>query len=213
VVQLGASVRGRPISARVFGGTGPPVLILGGIHGDEPSSVRLVERLARRLEREPRAAGGRKVVLIPRANPDGLAAGTRGNARGVDVNRNFPAANFRRSRRHGSAPLSEPEAAVLAAAIRSYGPSCVVSVHGPLKCIDPDGGPSSDRLARAMANLGPLPVKDLPAHAGSLGSYAGQDLGLTMITVELERKRLPARGAEPWLNAHLPALLLAIREG
>jgi hypothetical protein len=34
-----------------------------------------------------------------------------------------------------------------------------------------------------------------------------------MITVELERKRLPARGAEPWLNAHLPALLLAIREG
>ena len=212
-IELGRSVRGRPIEALVFDGGRGCVLILGGIHGSEPASSDLVERLARELENRPEARAGRRVVLIPRANPDGLAAATRTNANGVDCNRNFPAANFRASARHGRHALSEPESRAIHVALSRYQPSCVVSVHGPLDCIDPDGGTASSRLARRMAAASPLPFRDLRAEPGSLGSYAGVDSGLTMITYELDRCRIPPRNPARYLDPHLPALLLAIREG
>ena len=88
-----------------------------------------------------------------------------------------------------------------------------MSVHGPLKCVDPDGGAASRRLAERMAAVGQLPLKDLPAHPGSLGSYAGNDLGLTMVTYELDRRDLPYSNRPAYFEPHVRALLLAIREG
>jgi len=208
-VELGRSVQGRPITALVFDGTAGTVLVLGGIHGDETASIALVELLARRLEAEPSARAGRQVVLIPCVNPDGRAARTRANARGVDLNRNFAAANFRPSALHGPHPLSEPETRALQDALDRYRPSCVLSIHTPLGCVDPDGGSRSTALARDMANLGPLPVRDLPAMPGSLGSYAGNRLGMTMVTYELDRRAGPAAS----LDHYLAPLLLAIRKG
>jgi protein MpaA len=208
-VELGRSVQGRPITALVFDGTAGTILVLGGIHGDETAGSALVELLARRLEAEPAARAGRRVVLIPLANPDGQAARTRTNARGVDLNRNFAAANFRPSASHGPHALSEPETRAVQDALDRYHPSCVISIHAPLGCIDPDGGSRSAALARGMANLGPLPVRDLPAMPGSLGSYAGVRLGLTMVTYELGRRAAP--GAS--LDRHLAPLLLAVRSG
>lgn len=211
VVALGRSVRGQAIQAHVFDGTAGCVLILGAIHGDEPASADLVDHLIRRLEREPEALAGRRVVLIPRANPDGLKANTRTNARGVDINRNFPAGNFRHARRHGAHPLSEPESRALYYAIARYRPSCIVSVHGALNGVDPDGGAASTALARDMANAGPLPFKDIQAHPGSLGSYGGHTLRLKMITYELDRKRAPANDPFRYFESHIASLLLAIR--
>jgi len=211
--ELGRSVQGRPIEALAFGGSAGCVLILGGIHGSAPASADLVARLARHLASHPEDCAGRQVILIPRANPDGLAAGTRWNANGVDVNRNFRTGNFRSSRRHGESPLCEPESRALVAAIAQYRPSCIVSVHSPLNCIDPDGGEPSRALARRMARLSPLPLNDLPTMPGSLGTYGGVELGLKMITYELDRKAVPARDPDAYLDAHLDALLLAIREG
>jgi protein MpaA len=210
---IGHSVEGRPIEAIVFGGEAGCVLVLGGIHGDEPVSSALVLRLAEHLEAHAADRSGRRVVVIPRANPDGLAAATRWNARGVDLNRNFAAGNFRPAARHGPEPLSEPETRALTAAIARHAPSCVVSVHGPLECVDPDGGAASRRLARRMAAVSPLPVKDLPEMCGSLGSYAGTQLGRTMVTYELERKSAPSNGADGYFGPHLKALLVAVREG
>jgi len=209
---IGRTVQGRPIQAHVFEGDQGCVLILGGIHGDEPAGSDLVRRLAVHLEGNPADVGGRRIVLVYRASPDGLAARTRGNARGVDLNRNFSSA-FAPSARNGRRPYSEPETRALVAAIARYRPSCVVSVHGPLNCVDPDGGAASGDLARAMAAVGPLPVKDLPALPGSLGTYCGRTLGLKMITYELDHKAAPRRGASDYLDRHIPALLVAIRRG
>jgi protein MpaA len=211
-VELGRSVLGRPIEATVFEGTRGCILILGAIHGDEPLAGELVERMASYLKAHPEARAGRTIVLIPHANPDGLAAGTRWNARGVDVNRNFPTRNFTPDYRHGSEPLSEPESGALVAAIARYQPSCVISVHSPLSCIDPDGGKASSALAREMALYSPLPIKLLPALPGSLGSYAGNELNLKMITYELDRKDLPGWNSAGYLDRHLKPLLVAVEK-
>ena len=57
----------------------------------------------------PALLAGRRVVLLPVINPDGMANGSRFNARGIDLNRNFPAENFSGTARHGTRPLCEPE--------------------------------------------------------------------------------------------------------
>jgi hypothetical protein len=64
-----------------------------------------------------------------------------------------------------------------------------------------------------MANVSPLPVRDIEALPGSLGSYVGNELGLRMITYELDRKRLPAHNPARYLEPHLAPLLIAIRKG
>jgi protein MpaA len=185
------------------------VLILGGIHGDEPSSSELVLALQRHLLARPGARWGRKVVLVPAANPDGLRLGTRENSRGIDLNRNFPAANFTGARRGGRHPGSEPETRALLRALAEHEPSLVVSVHAPLACVDPDGGPRAHAIARSMARAGGLPVGDLATLPGSLGSYVSTELHRIAITYELADRRLPPDE----VGRHVRALLVAIREG
>src|SRR5262249_8585290 len=85
--ELGRSVAGRWMGGRRFGGPGPAVLLFGGIHGDEPGSVEVLLDLAARLPAAPAAP----LWLVPVANPDGIARGTKNSARDVDLNRNFPA--------------------------------------------------------------------------------------------------------------------------
>lgn len=212
-VELGRSYEDRPLVAWVFPGKRPGVMIIGGIHGDEPSSRDLVLALAEHLAVRPEATRGREVVLVPKANPDGLVAYTRFNVRGIDLNRNFETSNFRADATHGSLPHSELETLALARALARFKPTAVVSVHAPLNCIDPDGGPASGALASAMAAESPLPLKDLRELPGSLGSYVGGNLALKIVTYELDKRRTPVSGGDDYLAKHIPALLAAIRKG
>ena len=84
---IGRSVQGRPLVATVSGDPEAPlrVLVVGAIHGDETAGMRV----ARRLIASP-PPHGVALWVVPTLNPDGVAAGTRGNAHGVDLNRNFP---------------------------------------------------------------------------------------------------------------------------
>ena len=101
---------GAPIVAAAFGGPGAPLVLVGGIHGDEPATVEALLELAaaRRAARWPCP-----LWLLPAVNPDGLARGLKNSARDVDLNRNFPARSFTRAHAPGyfpgAAPLSEPE--------------------------------------------------------------------------------------------------------
>ena len=180
---VGVSVHGRAIEA-VRLGTGPDVvLILASIHGSEGAGTPLVESLIDHLGRERGLLSGRTVVVVPRVNPDGLASGARFNARGVDLNRNYPAGNYAARASHGEGPLSEPESRAILGLLEQFGPSRIVSIHQPLSCIDYDG--PGRALAEAMAGAGDLPVKKLGARPGSLGAYAGETLGIPIITLEL----------------------------
>lgn len=180
---IGSSVGNRPIRLHRLGSGPQSVLILGGIHGNEPASARLVELAVRELADRPELLAGRTIWIIPAANPDGLAVGTRLNKRRVDLNRNFPAENRRELARYGAGPLSEPESRALYDLIARTEPRRILSVHQPAACVDYDGPAAA--LARRVSEACGLPVERLGGKPGSLGSYAGNTLGISIITLEL----------------------------
>ncbi len=179
----------------VFGDGAESILIIGGIHGDEPTSAALASRLAGRLRENPALFRGRTIAVIAEANPDGLAAGTRKNANGVDANRNFPASNWRRARgrgagAYGDSPASEPESRALIWAVERIKPVRVVSIHSIRRgrhCNNYDG--PARALAELMARhngyqVAPTMGYDTP---GSFGTWLGVDRQIPVITLELPR--------------------------
>lgn len=170
------------------------VLLFGGIHGDELSSVSVVFQFMAELDQ--RAHRGKHWRVIPALNPDGLLRdpATRVNANGVDLNRNFPSPDWQRAalphwrEQTGSDPrrypgpdaMSEPESRWLAEQIIRFAPDVVVAMHAPLGLLDFDG-----RRHEAPQRLGFLKLDQLGTYPGSLGRWAGQYLGIPVVTPEL----------------------------
>jgi protein MpaA len=180
------------LTLEVFGDGPERILIFGGIHGSEPTSAVLAAKLADHLRVNWALFAGKTIAILAEANPDGLARRSRTNANGVDLNRNFPAENWRRSRRgrrhYGSAPASEPETRAVIRAVKLVRPDRIVAIHSIRRgrhCNNFDG-PARD-LARSMASLNGYPVKATMGYPtpGSFGSWAGVDRRLPTITLEL----------------------------
>jgi len=191
-VSLGKSVRGVELKMCVLGDGGEVTLIVGGIHGDEPAGAGVAQSFLEYLHANPDAYKGRTVAVFARANPDGLAAGTRGNAHGVDVNRSFPASNWQGAAggryNGGRAPAAEPETQAIMQAVESLRPARILSIHaisGGKQCNNWDG-PAED-LARRMAARNGYPPKASIGYptSGSMGTWAGIDRKIAMITLEL----------------------------
>ena len=188
------------------------MLIFGGIHGNEPASAALAHTLADWLRENPKAWAGRTIAVLPEANPDGLRAGTRQNAVGVDLNRNFPAKNWRPTRRsaRGAQPASEPETCALMRAVETLHPRRVLALHvmtGSGQCNNYDGPAAS--LAHRMASANGYPARASIGYPtpGSFGSWVGLDRGVPTITLELPAN---ASAAEIW-RTNRDALLTFIR--
>ncbi len=188
--EVGRSVEGRPIECIVLGDGAEDVLIIASIHGNEPAGTPLVHKLIDHIKKNPIIAEGRRIVIMPIANPDGYAKGLRHNVNNVDLNRNFPAENFRKTQKNGVRALSEPESRAIDKVMYEYTPKRILSLHQPINygkaCIDYDGPGSS--LAACMAQHSDLTVTKLGARPGSLGSYAGETLGIPIITIELPKE-------------------------
>jgi hypothetical protein len=84
-VSIGESTHGQPIRAFVLGRGRARLLVVGCIHGDECAGAVVATRLL-----HTRAPEHGSLWVIPDLNPDGHALKQRENARGVDLNRNFP---------------------------------------------------------------------------------------------------------------------------
>jgi len=193
---IGESVEGRPIQCITLGSGDEVVLFIAGIHGNEAAGVPLLERLIDELIEQPEWWRGRRIVIVPDANPDAVAHHRRTNMHGVDVNRNFPAGNHRARPRNGVEPLSEPESAALHELIMREQPVVIVSIHQPIACVDYDG--PARELAQAMSQLCGLPVRKLGGRPGSLGSWAGIDRGIAVITLELPGDASKLSGEALW---------------
>jgi len=160
----GYSVKGRPLIAYYFGSSGPVTLYAGAIHGNEASSSTLMKLWIDELEANPTKLAGRRVVVVPTINPDGLVAETRTNSRGVNLSRNFPTSNWtsdindtdgKHAGGGGTAPLSEPESKALAVLTTQLSPRLLLSFHavGSLVIGDP-GGLSATMAAKYSSMVG-----------------------------------------------------------
>ena len=218
VAGNGRSVHGVPLWTHDVAAARAPrfkVLLLGGIHGDELASVALAfDWIARSQRQQPVTprAGAADVAwrFVPLLNPDGLmhAPSTRVNAHGVDLNRNFPTADWardaqpywvKRTRRDprrfpGPSPVSEPESRWLLEQIDQFHPDLIVSVHAPYGLLDFDGPPPAPR------RLGSLQLDPVGVYPGSLGNYGGLVRNVPVMTLELKNARQvpPAELAAMW---------------
>lgn len=130
LVTAGTSQEGQPILALLLTRAAstslhdldqsqrPTVLLIGQQHGDEPAGSEALLALAQDLKQGPLASVLDKinVLLVPRANPDGAAAGRRTTANGLDMNRDHLL-------------LQTPEAQALAKLSRNYRPVAVLDAH------------------------------------------------------------------------------------
>lgn len=210
---IGASVEGRPIEAAAIGAGPRRVLIIGAIHGDEPEGLPAIDPLIDHVIASPALRRAATVRIVRDANPDGTAAHTRGNARRIDLNRNWPATNFAPARTRGPQPLSEPETAALHTLIASFAPDLVVVFHstpsGPFVNYDGPAERDAHAFADAAAQADPrwrvVPNIGYPT-PGSLGSYLGVDLGVPILTVEFARRHDP-QAARHAARAGIDAIL------
>jgi predicted deacylase len=157
--SIGTSAEGRAITAYKFGSGPSIVLYVGATHGNELSSKYILDSWVQHLEGiAPSIPAHRSVVVIPSLNPDGIARVSRTNARGVDLNRNFPANNWKADvtlpggqlvpNGGGTAPLSEPESAALASYTQSVRPRLVLTYHSKASIVT--ANESGDSMALAV---------------------------------------------------------------
>ena len=192
---IGQSIEGRDIRRRTVG-TGPRVVLwLGGIHGNEPEGVVSTARLPAAFLSDPGRAARVTLHLIDDLNPDGRAAGSRFNAAGIDLNRNYPLA-FAPAKRHSTAPLDQPESILLAAQLAALHPDLIIVAHSwPEKRFINYDGPAADLAARFSAASGypVVPSDGFHPTPGSLGSWVGIGMGLPILTLEHARGDDPTR--------------------
>lgn len=198
-LQIGLSAQGTPIEIQVFRSSNRDaenVLLFAGIHGNEQSTVGVMKYFAADLQAAQKSGSlalDFNIHVVPLANPDGFALRTRTNASKVDLNRNFPAKNWKSALRktsywNGPSPLSEPESRALHDLVLTLQPIRILSLHSIKAGRHGNNfdGPANE-LAQLLASkngYAVLPTMGYPT-PGSFGSWAGVDLQIPTITLEL----------------------------
>jgi murein peptide amidase A len=190
---VGRSLGGRPIRLHQYGDPGihGRVLVFACIHGDE-CGARGIEPLVNGCP-EPNA----NIFVVPNLDPDGSAAATRLNGRGVDLNRNFPS-GWRPIGQRGSAeysgprPFSEPETRLAARLVAKLRPRVTIWFHQIRS-----GGPfvrawgRSAPAGRLFARLARIPFRLMRWPAGTGPNWQNHRFPPSAsYVVELPRGRL-----------------------
>lgn len=210
---LGRTSGGADIEMFVHGKGSLPVLLIGGVHGDESEGYLFAERLHRELvQGSIPTPDGVTLYLVPRMNPDGCQANRRTNHRNVDLNRNLPTRDwdgkFQNVRYYpGSSAGSEVESRVTVELIEKTNPAFILSLHSYENPMVNYNGESLD-VAAAMSKINGLPAKGDIGYPtpGSLGTYAGWERNIPTITLEILRGENPD---SVW-NNHLSGVLAGI---
>jgi protein MpaA len=199
--DLGDSAQGREIVAVEVAGANPrtAVLVVGCIHGNEPAGIAIARALMR--VQPPK---GVALWIVPDLNPDGVAADTRQNANGVDLNRNFPARWQAQSGTFASGPrpLSEPESRLAYRLILRVRPAVSIWFHQHANLVDDSSG--NRALEQRFAAIAGLPLRPLARYGGSAVTWESARFpGTSPFVVELPSGRLSARRVQRFVRAVL----------
>ena len=183
---IGRSVRDRTIRATTLGDAGAPrrLLVVGCIHGDECAGTAVTRLLVRRAPLPVSA-----ITVVHDLNPDGSRRRQRGNARGVDLNRDF-------------GTFSQPETRAARRLVRTLRPTVSVWFHQPLGHVR-GWGPSL-AAARRFGRLTGLPFRPIPWVAGGAPAWQNRNFpGAASYVVELPAGTLSHGDAERYARALL----------
>jgi hypothetical protein len=185
---IGHSRVGRPIRAYLIGQRDARnrYLVLGQMHGDEPAGPLIVENRLLRVDPLKDIA----LWVVPTMNPDGRHRGTRTNARGVDLNRNFPSRTWVRQGKgtrywSGPRPASEPETRAIVRFFSRVEPQTIISLHQPLASVDFSGG--DEDVTRWLSRHLDLPKSHIHISGGGTMTswFNAKFRKKTAVTVEL----------------------------
>jgi murein peptide amidase A len=200
-LDLGDSVQGREIVAVEVAGARPrtAVLVVGCIHGNEPAGIAIARALTR-----VRPPAGVALWIVSDLNPDGVAAGTRQNAHGVDLNRNFPTRWQAQSGTFASGPnpLSEPESRIAYRLIQRVRPAVSIWFHQQASLVDDSSG--SRALERRFGAISGLPLRPLARYGGSAVTWESARFpGTSPFVVELPPGSLSPTAVQRFVHAVL----------
>jgi protein MpaA len=161
--------------------------LMAGTHGDEPESLYVLDKLWTWLKKTELPT--LPLIIIPNLNPDGALSGTRVNARGVDLNRNYPASNWQNHASEkkyfpGPFPLSEPENRFLIDVFDHYPPLEILSFHSWKPILNYTG--TAQGLAEFIAEFNHYQCCDSIGYPtpGSLGSFLPEAYNAGILTFE-----------------------------
>lgn len=170
-----------------------PLLLMGGVHGDEPLGVTLAQKTLEFLladMKKPQPEVKLPWALIPVLNVNGFQAGTRVNGRGVDLNRNYPSKSwtpeFAKERYNpGASPGSEAEIKAVVGFIQDFRPRLIIHCHSwqPMVVAAGERGmPDAERLSRS-SGYKVVPEIGYPT-PGSLSQFGWVDNKIPVICIE-----------------------------
>ena len=166
-----------------LGNLSSKVLVIGCFHGDEPQGKYLIEKY---LE----VKKSTNICFIPCLNKYGFENNVRTNKNGVDLNRNFPTKNWKKTEKNefygGNEPASEDETKFIIKTVTDMEPKLILTLHAPYKIVNYDGN-AADISAKISDIIG-YPVEPSIGYPtpGSFGTWAGIERNIPTITLELD---------------------------
>ena len=211
ISTLGKTPKGLPIFSYEFGKEGPVVLILAGVHGNEPEGNYIaLELLQKWIKDFPYKL---KLTLVPFFNVEGCLTNERTNSNKIDLNRNLPTKNWtpyyeEEKYYPGKEACSEPENKALVEWINKNPVRFIISLHSydPMIQVNGDCSPEADIIGKETG----YELKDSIGYPtpGCLGDYAALERNIPVITYESER----GSSIESALKIHVPAIEKALFE-
>lgn len=180
------------------------LLVIAGTHGQEPQSCFIARKLIKLFKAELKASEtfdfyqSQQLDIIPDLNRYGLEHHCRGNANGVDLNRNMPASNWSPEHSHpayfpGSSAASENETKALLEIIQHRIIISIHTNHFVANANEPqlnyDGSEQSLAWAQKLADKLKLPLTQDIGYPtpGSLGSYCKEN-NIDCLTLEFDNE-------------------------
>lgn len=163
------------------------ILIIGVVHGDEPQGEFLINNYL-----NTNSEISDKFLFIPSLNPDGQKSGTRTNANGVDINRNFPTENWELGEKNryfgGESPASEIETQFVKNVVEKYQPQMIITLHTPFKIVNFDG--EAREISEKIGKIFGYPVEESIGYPtpGSFGTWAGVEKKIPIVTIEMDEE-------------------------